>query len=195
MTRPSPPGFDDVYDRFPEELSQELRLQLAAGRDPFSPKHLRYTPTVDESKEITASGGAAMVIAGSGMLAGGRILHHLRAHLDNPATTVMIVGYQPSGGLGRELIEGAERVRIMGREVQVRARVATVGGLSAHAGRGELLDWARPAGPGAELRLVHGEPRALESLRGALAGEGLTASIQPSEVELPGSGHREEAGE
>ena len=109
---------DEVYDRFPEELSQELRLMLAAGRDPFTPKHLRYTRTVDESKEITASRGAAMVIAGSGMLAGGRILHHLRAHLDDPATTVMIVGYQPSGGLGRELIDGAERVRIMGREVR-----------------------------------------------------------------------------
>ncbi len=106
----------------------------------------------------------------------------------------MIVGYQPSGGLGRELIDGADRVRIMGREVRVRARVATVGGLSAHAGRGELLDWARPAG-GAEVRLVHGEPRALESLREALAAQGQSASLQPSQVRLPGAGRPDEGGE
>jgi metallo-beta-lactamase family protein len=186
---------DQVYDRFPDELSPELRLLRATGRDPFSPKHLRYTRTVDESKEINELRGAAMVIAGSGMLSGGRILHHLRAHLAQPSTTVMIVGYQPSGGLGRELIEGADRVRVMGREIRVRARVVTVGGLSAHAGRGELLDWARPAGPGAELRLVHGEPDALESLRGALAAQGQTASLQPSEVRLPEGGRRDEGGE
>jgi len=107
----------------------------------------------------------------------------------------MIVGFQPTGGLGRELIDGAESVRVMGRPVTVRARVATVGGLSAHADRTELLDWVRPAAPAAEVRLVHGEPRSLESLRDALAGQGMAASLQPSEVELPGGGHREEAGE
>ncbi len=186
---------DEVYDRFPEELSEELRLLRSTGRDPFAPKRLTYTRSVDDSKAITASDAPAMVIAGSGMLSGGRILHHLMAGLGDPSTTVMIVGYQPSGGLGRELIEGAERVRIMGRDVRVRARVATVGGLSAHAGRGELLDWARPAGPGAELRLVHGEPKALESLREALAAQGQTASLQPSEVDLPEGGRRDEGGE
>lgn len=186
---------DEVYDHFPEELSEELRLLRATGRDPFHPKHLRYTRSVADSKAITASDAPAIVIAGSGMLSGGRILHHLMAGLGDTSTTVMIVGYQPSGGLGRELIEGAERVRIMGHEVRVRARVVTVGGLSAHADRTELLDWVRPAGGRAEVRLVHGEPKPLESLRDALAREGLRASLQPSEVELPGGGRREEAGE
>ena len=78
----------------------------------------------------------------------------------------------------------------------MRAQVATVGGLSAHADRSELLDWIRPAGARAAVRLVHGEPRSLQALRDALAGQGVQASLQPSEVPLPeGHGHREEAGE
>jgi metallo-beta-lactamase family protein len=187
---------DEVYDRHPEELSDELRLLRSLGKDPFQPKHLRYTRSVDDSRALTASPGPAIVIAGSGMLAGGRILHHLLAGLGDPSTTVLIVGFQPRGGLGRELIDGDDRVRVMGREVTVRAQVATVGGLSAHAGRAELLDWIRPAGARAEVRLVHGEPTSLEGLRAALAGEGIRASLQPSEVRLPdGPGHREEAGE
>ncbi|HMN99405.1 MAG TPA: MBL fold metallo-hydrolase [Miltoncostaeaceae bacterium] len=187
---------DEVYDRHPEELSDELRLLRSLGKDPFQPKHLRYTRSVDDSRALTASRGPAIVIAGSGMLSGGRILHHLLAGVGDPSTTVLIVGFQPRGGLGRELIDGAERVRIMGKEVRVRAQVATVGGLSAHADRGELLDWIRPAGARARVRLVHGEPRSLEALRDTLTGEGIAASVQPSEVTLPeGHGHREEAGE
>lgn len=186
---------DEVYDRFPEELSPELRLMRSTGRDPFQPKRLRYTRSVGDSKAITASREPAIVIAGSGMLSGGRILHHMAARLGDPDTTLMIVGYQPSGGLGRDLVEGADEVRIMGRPVRVRARVVTVGGLSAHADRTELLDWVRPAGPGAAVRLVHGEPDALESLRDAVAREGMTATLQPSEIALPGGGHRAEAGE
>lgn len=186
---------EEVYARFPEELSDELRLLRATGRDPFRPKHLTYTRSVDESKALNASDAPAIVIAGSGMLSGGRILHHLMAHAGDPTTTIMIVGYQPSGGLGRALIDGAESVRIMGRPVRVRARVATVGGLSAHADRTELLDWVAPSGPGAEIRLVHGEPAALESLRATLQDRGRSAVIQPSEIALPQGGRREEAGE
>jgi metallo-beta-lactamase family protein len=166
------------------------------GKDPFQPKHLRYTRSVDDSRALTASAGPAIVIAGSGMLSGGRILHHLLSGLGDPATTVLIVGFQPRGGLGRELIDGADRVRVMGRDVPVRAQVATVGGLSAHADRSELLDWIRPAGARAAVRLVHGEPQSLEALRDAMAEQGMQASLQPSEVALPeGYGHREEAGE
>ena len=181
---------DEVYDQFTDELSDELRLMRAQGRDPFQTKRLRYTRSVAESRDINGSRQPAIVIAGSGMLSGGRILHHLRAHLGDPATTVAIVGYQPSGGLGRELIDGAPRVRVMGHEVEVRARVATIGGLSAHAGRSELLEWARTAGRGAEVRLVHGEPGALESLRGALTAQGQAAVVQPSEVPVPDAGNR-----
>jgi metallo-beta-lactamase family protein len=149
---------------------------------------------VSESKQINASDEAAIIIAGSGMLSGGRILHHLMAHAGDPDTTVMIVGYQPSGGLGRRLIDGERSVRIMGREVTVRARTVTVGGLSAHADRTELLDWVRPSAP-AEIRLIHGEPSAMNHLQRTLAGLGRTATLQPSDVRLPEADHHDEAGE
>ncbi len=180
---------EDVYDRFPEELSEELRLLRATGHDPFHPKHLRFTRSVGESKQINASDEPAMVIAGSGMLSGGRILHHLMAHGGEPTTTVMIVGYQPSGGLGRRLIDGDRIVRIMGRETTIRARVVTIGGLSAHADRRELLDWVGPSGD-AEIRLIHGEheadgahaddPRGARAPRQPAAERGAPARLGPS---------------
>jgi metallo-beta-lactamase family protein len=186
---------EDVYQACMDEMSDEVRAIAATGRDPFAPARLTYTQSVDESKAINASGEAAIIIAGSGMMTGGRILHHLRAHLDDTHTTVMIVGFQPAGGLGRQLVDRAPEVRIMGHTVRVRARIATIGGLSAHADRTELLVWASGAGPGARFRLVHGEPGALEALRAQLAARGYRPEIQPSEVRLPGHGRRDEGGE
>ena len=186
---------EDVYQACMDEMSDEVRAIAATGRDPFAPSRLTYTQSVDDSKAINASNEAAIIIAGSGMMTGGRILHHLRAHLDDTHTTVMIVGFQPTGGLGRRLVDGAAEVHIMGQPVRVRARIATIGGLSAHADRTELLDWASGAGPGAAFRLVHGEPAALEALRAQLAERGYRADIQPSEVRLPDHGRRDEGGE
>lgn len=188
---------EDVYATWRDELSDEVQLLYRNGRDPFAPKHLRYTRTVEESKEINARREPAIVIAGSGMLGGGRILHHLRAHLDDPHTTVLIVGYQPRGGLGRRLVDRAEHVRVLGTEVRVRADVATIGGLSAHADRTELLAWSLGAGQDAAFRLVHGEPESIEALRTALVARGQQAIAQPSEVRLPDAAprHRDEGGE
>lgn len=105
--------------------------------------------------------GGAVIIASSGMCEGGRIRHHLRHHLPNPRSTVMITGFQAQGTLGRALVDGAERVRIHGHDVPVRARVVTLGGLSAHADQGALLDWlGHFRQPPARTLLIHGEERA-----------------------------------
>lgn len=186
---------EDVYQACLDELSDEVREVAARGKDPFAPAQLRYTKTVDDSKAINASHEAAIIIAGSGMMTGGRILHHLRAHLDDSHTTVMIVGFQPSGGLGRLLVDGAAEVKIMGETVKVNARVVTIGGLSAHADRTELLEWASGAGSGAQFRLVHGETTALEALRDQLLAQGFGAEVQASEVRLPEGGRKDEGGE
>ena len=186
---------EDVYQACMDELSDEVHEVAARGKDPFAPAHLTYTQSVDDSKAINASNEAAIIIAGSGMMTGGRILHHLRAHLDDTHTTVMIVGFQPSGGLGRLLVDGAPEVKIMGETVPVRARVVTIGGLSAHADQTELLDWAKGAGPDATFRLVHGEPETLETFRDRLAATGVTAEVQRSEVRLPDHGRKDEGGE
>ena len=110
--------------------------------------------------------GPLMIIAGSGMCTGGRILHHLRHNLWKPETAVVFVGYQGQGSLGRILVDGAEQVKIFGEPVQVKAQVATINGYSGHAGQSELVQWfesladARP-----RLILTHGE----EKSRAALA--------------------------
>lgn len=186
---------EDVYQACLGEMSDEVRAIASSGRDPFAPARLTYTTSVEESKAINASHEAAIIIAGSGMMTGGRILHHLRAHLEDTHTTVMIVGFQPHGGLGRRLIDGAREVRIMGHPVRVNARIATIGGLSAHADRSELLRWASGAGGRATFRLIHGEPSALEALRDRIRSTGRRAEIQPSEVHLPEHGRRDEGGE
>lgn len=186
---------EDVYQACHDELSDDVRAIYATGKDPFAPAKLRYTRSVDDSKAINASDEPAIVIAGSGMMSGGRILHHLRAHLDDSHTTVLIVGFQPHGGLGRRLVDGAREVRVMGQEVRVNARVATIGGLSAHADRTELLHWASSAGTGAHFRCVHGETTALEALKQGLEAQGQSAELQASEVAIPGGGRRDEGGE
>ncbi len=186
---------DTVYDVSVDEFSAEVQLLYRKGRDPFHPKRLAYTQSVDDSKRINSATEATIVIAGSGMMTGGRILHHLRAHLDEPSTTVVIVGFQPGGGLGRLLVDGAPQVNVMGQTVDVRARIATVGGFSAHADRTELLDWTAGAGGDAEIRLVHGEVSAMTSLRDALRLRGQKAELQPSAIHLPGPGRRDEGGE
>lgn len=187
---------EDVYQACMDELSDEVRAIAATGRDPFAPKKLRYTRSVEDSKSINSSSEAAIVIAGSGMMSGGRILHHLRAHLDDTHTTVMIVGFQPRGGLGRQLVDGAREVRVLGQTIAVRARVVTINGLSAHADRTELLDWSAGAGESARFLTTHGEPSSLEDLAQALRARGNEAEVQTSETRLPvADGPREEAGE
>ncbi len=108
------------------------------------------------------------------MCSGGRILRQLKAFLPSPYTTVMIVGYQSTGTLGRSLVDGASAVRINGEEVKVKAAVETLGGFSAHADREGLLSWAR-AVPGKEIQWLvnHGEKKAATSLAEIIEKEGL----------------------
>ncbi len=164
----------EIYGQIQDAFSPLVQSFYRRGVDPFAPARLRYTRSVEESKQINELGGPAIIIAGSGMLSGGRILHHLRHHLPQPENAVVFVGYQPRGGLGHQLISGVTPVRIMGHEVAVRARVYSLGGFSGHAGRDELLDWLA-----AEQRivLVHGEDAARQSLARRLRARGARVSL------------------
>lgn len=126
-------------------------------------KTLQMTETADESRSINAQQGPCLIMAGAGMCNAGRILHHLRNNLYKPETHVLIVGYQGDGSLGRQLLQGAQEVRIFGEEVAVRAQVHTLNGFSAHAGQNDLLSWFDSIAPNRpRIVLTHGEdgPRA-----------------------------------
>ncbi|HEX2863470.1 MAG TPA: MBL fold metallo-hydrolase [Deinococcales bacterium] len=176
---------EHVYDTWRNEFSEEVEAIYRRGKDPFAPAGLRYTRSVDDSKALNEMNGPAIILAGSGMMTGGRILHHLRNRLPSAANTLIIVGFQPAGGLGRLLVDGRDRVRIMGHDVAVRAQITTIGGLSAHADRTELLRWAASAGPKASVKLVHGEVAAMTSLKAALEAQGQRAELQPPSGPVP----------
>ena len=110
----------------------------------------------------------AIVIAGSGMANGGRILHHLKQNIGRREAHVVFVGYQGTGTIGRRLVDGAKWIRIHGRDYRVNASMHTVGGLSAHADQRGLLDWFGHFEPKPQLALVHGEDKAREALAGEI---------------------------
>jgi metallo-beta-lactamase family protein len=141
------------------ELFDAEATRLAnEAHPPRSLPRVHYTQSVEESMALNRLSGGAIIVAASGMCDGGRVRHHLKHHLPNPRTTVVMIGFQAAGTLGRRLVDGAETVRILGDEVPVRARVATLGGFSAHADQSALLAWlGHLSKPPRRLFLVHGE--------------------------------------
>lgn len=153
------------------ELFNEKARHMAAGNPTGkdSPLRVRFTERVQDSIALNRIESGAVIIAGSGMCDGGRIRHHLRQRLPNPHTTVLVVGFQAMGTLGRDLVDGAKNVRLFGEDVPVRARVATLGGFSAHADQSALLGWlSHLHAPPQKLFLVHGEPRSCDGLAAAI---------------------------
>ena len=127
---------------------------------------INYVRTVDESKALNLRTKPAVVISSSGMATAGRVLHHLKAWAGSPRNTILFVGFQAGGTRGRDMIEGAERVKIHGQYIPIRAEVAKINGLSAHADHVEMLDWLRHfERPPRTTFLVHGEPGALDANR------------------------------
>jgi len=130
---------------------------------------LKATATPEDSQALNSVPGPCLIMAGSGMCNGGRILHHLKYNLWRPETSVMIVGFQAAGTLGRRLVDRAETVRIFGETIAVRAGVHTLGGFSAHAGQSDLLRWfGAMAGSKPRVAVCHGEDKARTTLAGLL---------------------------
>jgi metallo-beta-lactamase family protein len=153
----------DLYRQHVELYDCEAHALLKRGVNPLMFQGLRYVKTIEESKRLNQRTDGIVVIAASGMCTGGRIVHHLSNSLHRPETRVVIVGYQGHGTLGRRLVDKADRVRIFGEDIPVRARIHTLGGFSAHAGQSALLNWAAPLkGVARRWILTHGEdkPRA-----------------------------------
>lgn len=131
----------DVFRRHPELFDEETMERLSRGNHPCDFPSLKLIRTVEQSKAINSIRGTVIIIAGSGMCTGGRIKHHLKANMGRSENTILFVGYQAHGTLGRIIVEGAKSVRLFGEQHEVRARVAQIGGFSGHAGKSELLHW------------------------------------------------------
>ncbi|MBI3625353.1 MAG: MBL fold metallo-hydrolase [Candidatus Rokubacteria bacterium] len=147
-----------IYARHPEEEDP--------GTGPFIPRRFHLAKSVQDSKALNDVDGPLIVISGSGMATGGRVLHHLSHRLPDPRTTVLFVGYQAAGTRGRLLRDGARTIRIFGEEVAVRATIMASDAYSAHADQGEILRWLKGFHqPPRMTYIVHGEPDAALALR------------------------------
>ncbi|HEX9581936.1 MAG TPA: MBL fold metallo-hydrolase, partial [Gemmatimonadales bacterium] len=148
-----------IYAKHPEEHDLDTREMMEEGRSPFRPKRLHLARSSADSRALNNIEGPVIIIAGSGMATGGRILHHLKLRLPEPRTMVLLPGYQAEGTRGQQLQEGTRQTKIHGTTVTVRAHIRTVHGLSAHADREDLLRWLADfqAHPAPHLPR-HGEP-------------------------------------
>jgi metallo-beta-lactamase family protein len=171
----------DVFKLHPECYDEET-LQLLRVDSPFDFPELRYVSDKEESKSIDASPQPSVILSASGMCESGRVLHHLKATIEDDKNTVCIVGFQAAHTLGRRLVEKRARVKIFGVERDRRAEVVVMNGFSAHADRRELVDFAAACGERGQLAriaMVHGEPKAQDGLRAALGERGFGDVLAP----------------
>ena len=158
-----------IYAAHTEEHDPVLARLVAGGTAPFAPKRFALSRSVEDSKRLNDTAGPGIIVAGSGMATGGRILHHLKRLLPDPKTTVLFVGYQAAGTRGRLLKDGAREIKMLGVTIPVNATIIISDAYSAHADREEILRWLggfkRPPGM---TYIVHGEAEAADALREAI---------------------------
>ncbi len=173
----------DIFKLHPECYDAETRALIRDHDSPFDFPDLHYVDSVEDSKAIDAEDGPSIIISASGMCEAGRILHHLKASIEDPRSTVLIVGYQAQHTLGRRLVEQRARVKIFGVERERRAEVVVLNGFSAHADQRDLVSYAAATAARGALRhiaLVHGDPRPQQILSQLLAAQGLGEVFVPT---------------
>lgn len=160
----------EIFRKNKQYYDEPARAIVGQGIDPFDLPNLKLTPTTTDSMKINQLRGSAIIISANGMCTAGRIKHHLKHNLWRPGASIVMVGFQAEGSTGRQIVEGAKSVTIFGEKIAVRAKVFTIGGLSAHADREDLLWWishfAKRSMP--RVFVIHGEPSSSEALAVAI---------------------------
>lgn len=152
-----------VFRDHPELFDKEMTDLLEDNQSPFAFGNLKYVNTVQESKAVNNIRGTSIIIAGSGMCTGGRVKHHIANNITNPASTLLFVGYQAVGTLGRIILDGAEEIRLFGKKFPMRMKVKRIEGFSAHAGKDELFEWVTNIKKAPQrVFITHGEEKAAE---------------------------------
>lgn len=154
----------EIFKKNRKYYDEEAQAILKKGFDPFDMPNLHFTSKTSESIAINERHGPAIVIAANGMCTAGRIKHHLKHNLWREGASLIIVGFQANGTTGRKIVDGAKQVKIFRENVAVRAKVFTIGGFSAHADKGDLLEWVSHFESNPRVFVVHGEATASEAL-------------------------------
>ena len=176
----SPLGIEatKIYERSAAGYYDEEAREMAKTGSPFDFSTLRVAQTAEESKLINDEKGSKIIISSSGMADAGRIRHHLKHNLYRADSTVLFVGYQAVGTLGRLLVDGVKKVKLFGEEVRVNASIVQIEGFSGHAGKSEMIAWLSNMSPKPqEVFLIHGEEETLLSFQGTLQAKGFTAVV------------------
>jgi metallo-beta-lactamase family protein len=184
LDSPMAQGVTEVFKNHPELLDTETTELLHSGHSPFDFPGLKTTRRAAESKSINHIKGTAIIIAGAGMCTGGRIKHHLVHNICRPECTILFVGFQANGTLGRAIVDGATEARIFGRYFPIKARIAQIHGLSAHADRDELLRWMGfLKQPPKHVFVTHGEPEAAQAFAQTLREKNYPSVSVPGYLE------------
>jgi metallo-beta-lactamase family protein len=161
----------NIFGHWADFFDPDMRELIRQKHSPFDLPGLVMASSREDSKAINRIAGSVIIIAGAGMCTGGRIKHHLVRNISRPQSTVLFVGYQAEGTLGRQIVEGASEVRILGERHAVRAKIVRISAFSGHADREELLRWASSIKqPPRTTFIVHGEAQVAEHFRSTLAG-------------------------
>lgn len=166
----------DIYKKYNNLLSGELQKYYLEAKDPFDIENLWYLESVEDSKRVNEI-DTGIVIAGSGMCTGGRIVHHLKHSIWKENTHVIFVGYQAQGTLGREIIDGIKSANIMGEEIAIRAKIHTINGFSSHADQRDLIRWADGFQNRPMFIITHGEMNSSKALSDLFALKGYETFI------------------
>ena len=164
-----------IFERHPECFDAKALKLFQDGADPFGLPGLHFTRETAESMALNQVEGA-VIMAGSGMCTGGRVRHHLKHNLWNKRSSIVFVGYAAQGTLARRIVDGADHVRIYGKDIPVRASIHTIGGFSAHADQAELLAWHKQTGNPKTTFLVHGEGKSMHTF---------AKKLENTHVEMP----------
>jgi metallo-beta-lactamase family protein len=151
-----------VYEKYTEDFNDKARADIKSGDDIFNFPGLKFIVQSGESKMIQKTPNPKIIMAGSGMSVGGRVVLHEKYYMDNPDAMILFVGYQAAGSLGRQLQDGAKKVTIYGEEKKVKAKIDSISGYSSHKDSDHLLEFVEKATEGGTLKQVFcvmGEPK------------------------------------
>jgi metallo-beta-lactamase family protein len=174
-----------VFSEFPKLYNKTIEKELEGGKDPFNFPGLIYTTTTEQSKALNSMTKPCIIIAGNGMCSAGRIKHHIRNGIDNEKNTLLLVGYQAEGTLGYWLKKGEKKVKLLGVELAVKAKIESIDGFSAHADYHELIKWLNNFSPKPKkVFIIHGEEAQAFAFSKRIIKEGFVNAVPSMDEEL-----------